>query len=509
MRVLIPLATPRLLARNTLLNLLGQGLPMIVAIITIPIVIGGLGVERFGVLTLAWMAIGYFSLFDLGLGRALTQILASRIGTGEQGSVPRLTWTALAATTAFGTVGAIVLALLGPWLVTGVLRIPGELQPESRTAFFLLAVSIPWVVSTAALRGVLEGVQRFDLVNYVRIPLGLATYLVPVAVLPFSQSLVPIVGALLVSRLVGWVVHLLLCFHALPELRGRIEFCSADVRPLLRFGSWMTVSNLVSPLMVYLDRFLIGAVLSMAAVAYYVTPYEVITKLWIVPVSLMSVLLPTFAANYVSDRRRAASLFDLGIRAVFLVMLPPTLLAVLFAPEALTVWLGAEFAAESYRVLQWLAIGVFVNSMGQVGFTFLQGVGRPDVTAKLHLVEFPLYVAFLWWLLPRYGIEGAAIAWTARVLLDASLLQLLSRTRMPALEGLATARAGMVVLGALLPLGMVVGTGGSLAAKSGLLSVAAAGFILVGWFVVLRPGERLRLLELARGRAPHTVEKSL
>jgi O-antigen/teichoic acid export membrane protein len=292
-------------------------------------------------------------------------------------------------------------------------------------------------------------------------------------------------------------------------LRGRIELSSADVRPLLRFGSWMTVSNLVSPLMVYLDRFLIGAVLSMAAVAYYVTPYEVITKLWIVPVSLMSVLLPTFAASYASDRLRAASLFDLGLRTVFLVMLPPTLLAVLFAPEALTVWLGAEFAAESYRVLQWLAIGVFVNSMGQVGFTFLQGVGRPDVTAKLHLVEFPIYVALLCWLLPRYGIEGAAIAWTARVLLDASLLQLLSRTRMPTLDGLATARAGMVVLGALLPLGMVVGSGGSLAAKSGLLAVAAAGIILIGWFAVLRPQERLRFQTMICRRTPPAVGKTL
>jgi O-antigen/teichoic acid export membrane protein len=498
-----------LLARNTLLNLLGQGLPMAVAIVTIPIVIGGLGVERFGVLTIAWMAIGYFSLFDLGLGRALTQILASRLGTADHGTVPRLAWTALAATTLFGLLGAILLALLGPWLVTGVLQIPERLQPESRTAFFLLAASIPWVVSTAALRGVLEAVQRFDLVNAVRVPLGLATYLVPVAVLPFSQSLVPIVAALLVSRLAGWVAHLLLCFRALPELRNRIDFSVAEIRPLLRFGSWMTVSNLVSPLMVYLDRFLIGAVLSMAAVAYYVTPYEVITKLWVVPVSLMSVLLPAFAASYATDRERAASLFDLGVRSVFLVMLPPAVIAILFAPEALTIWLGAEFAAESFRVLQWLAIGVFVNSIGQVGFTFLQGMGRPDLTAKLHLLEFPLYAGFLWWLLPRYGIEGAAIAWTARVLLDAALLQLLSRSRIPLADGLVASRAGMMVLAVLLPAGMVVGATGSVEAKIGLLAVSALAIILIGWFAVLRPEERLRFRTMTRRRTPPAVGKTL
>ena len=45
----------------------------------------------------------------------------------------------------------------------------------------------------------------------------------------------------------------------------------------------MTVSNVVGPIMVYLDRFLIGALLPMAAVTQYVTPYEVVTKLTVIP----------------------------------------------------------------------------------------------------------------------------------------------------------------------------------------------------------------------------------
>ena len=65
------------IVKNTFINLAGQGLPLLVGLFTIPLIIKGLGVERFGILTLAWMVIGYFSFFDLGLGRALTQIIAS------------------------------------------------------------------------------------------------------------------------------------------------------------------------------------------------------------------------------------------------------------------------------------------------------------------------------------------------------------------------------------------------------------------------------------------------
>ena len=68
----------RRLVRNVFWNLLGTGAPLLVAIVAIPMLIEGMGTARFGVLTLAWMVVGYFSLFDLGLGRALTKLVAER-----------------------------------------------------------------------------------------------------------------------------------------------------------------------------------------------------------------------------------------------------------------------------------------------------------------------------------------------------------------------------------------------------------------------------------------------
>ena len=70
------------LARNSALNLLGLCSPLLVAIVAIPILIRGLGTDRFGVLTLVWVVIGYSSLFDLGLSRALTKIVAEKLGAG-------------------------------------------------------------------------------------------------------------------------------------------------------------------------------------------------------------------------------------------------------------------------------------------------------------------------------------------------------------------------------------------------------------------------------------------
>jgi len=72
------------------MNLLGSGAPMIVAVFCIPIPHSRVGQERFGVLTLSGHWIGYASLFDLGLGRALTATGGKKIGDREEKEIPSL-----------------------------------------------------------------------------------------------------------------------------------------------------------------------------------------------------------------------------------------------------------------------------------------------------------------------------------------------------------------------------------------------------------------------------------
>lgn len=86
----VSLTSGRLLARNTLWNLLGTLLPMGVAVVSIPPLVRALGLDRFGLLSLAWVVIGYFSLFDVGIGRALTKLVAEKLGANEEHTVPPL-----------------------------------------------------------------------------------------------------------------------------------------------------------------------------------------------------------------------------------------------------------------------------------------------------------------------------------------------------------------------------------------------------------------------------------
>src|ERR1700729_602152 len=308
------LASGRLLARNTVWNMIGNGSPLIVAGFSIPVLIQALGKERFGVLTLAWALIGYASLFDIGLGRALTQLVSKKLGAGEEKEIPSLVWTSLLLMLVLGAVGAVVVVLISPWLVRHALKIPEALQSESLRAFYLLGLSIPAVICAAGLRGLLEAHQRFMLVSILRIPLGIFTFAGPVLVLPFSRSLVPVVGILVAGRYIGCLAHVWVCFRVVPELRRRVIWHAPSVGPLLRFGGWMTVSKIVGPLMVTLDRFLINGLISVTAVAYYATPDELVTKLLLVPVAVLGVMFPAYSVSFVRNRGRAGRLYWRSLR---------------------------------------------------------------------------------------------------------------------------------------------------------------------------------------------------
>jgi len=416
------LLSRRALVRNSAWNLLGLAIPLVAGLVTIPIIINGYGVERFGLLTLAWAMIGYFSLFDLGIGRALTQLVAQRLGSAKVADIPKLVWTGLLLMLGLGLVAALLVIAVTPWLITSALNIPKALQGEARLTFIVLAFALPAVILSAGFTGLLTALQRFDILNLLRVPLGIFMFVAPVLVLPFSQSLAAATAALAGTRILFLGMHVWICLRVMPELRAEMAIDYGQVRSLFSFGGWMTVTNVIAPFMVYMDRFIIAALLSTAAVAFYVTPYEVVTRLWIIVAALVTSLFPAFSTAKEVSRDQVRRLFSLATRMLYLSLTPVVLAIIVFAEEGLQAWLGADFAKNSVGVLIWLAMGVYLNSFAQIPFSLIQGLGRPDLTAKLHLVELPLYTLLLVGLLNWYGIVGAAMAWVARAALDGMAL---------------------------------------------------------------------------------------
>jgi len=331
-----------LLARNTFLNIFGLCIPLLAALYSVPIIIHEIGTERFGLLTLAWAVVGYFSLFDLGLSRATIHIVAEKLGSGLNKDIPSVIWTALLSMLCLGIAGTIICIPIVPYLVLNIFKCPAILESETLSAFYLVSASIPLVVIRSGLRGVLIAHQRFDLANLVRIPLGIYTFLAPLIVLQFSNSLFPIVSILIFGLLIACVTYFILCKRVVPDLTSNIIIKRQLTLSLFKFGGWMTLTNVIGPVMVYTDRFIIGAMVSLSAVAYYATPHEIITKVILIPSALTGVLFPAFSTSYLHDRKKLSLLFTRAVKYIFIIIFPGIVILITFAQEGLLLWLGRE-----------------------------------------------------------------------------------------------------------------------------------------------------------------------
>lgn len=435
----------RRLNKSIVWNLAGNGVPLLVAVISIPLLIQQLGNERFGLLTIAWTLVGYFSLFDFGLGKALTKAVSQMEEQGAVAEIPEVAGATIFIMAAFGVVAGAALALASPFLISNTFKISSSFQNDAILSIVLLGLAVPGVIVCAALIGLLEAYQKFQIINLVRAPLGISNFLGPLIALQVADRLSIAVGAIVFFRIVALFAYFKFAKAAIGgRLPIRADF--SRIGPLLRFGGWASVSNLISPVMVYFDRFIIAGIFSVAVMAYYTTPYELISRASIASVSILAVFFPAMARAAVSaDALKLHQAVRHAFSLVFAIINPVAAISIAFSFLILHLWINAEFASNSGLILQVLAAGVFANSLARVPFGLLQAVGRADLTAKVNILEVIPYLLILYLFINKWGVSGAAFAWTARVVVDFIILSFVAGRVRPELQGETRKMIGVVV----------------------------------------------------------------
>ena len=419
------------LAEGTVQNLLGQVLPAIAALIAIPIVQKRLGDPQLGILVLTWTVVGYLGIFDLGFRRTLAWVVASD-RNAETDRAPRLVWTTVWLLAGLGAVGGAALVLAGPWLVPQITSTGFSTTQGAWLALVVMAVSLPCVAIASGLRGVVEGHQQFGLLNLVRTPTAVAGYLGPVITCLFSPSVVPAMVVVAATRIAGAAGLAAIAFRLDPRLRLVRGWTHAAGRDLATTGGWITIANVTGSLMLYLDRFVVGALAPLAAVAYYSTPQEFITKLLIVSAAVTTASFPAMTAHAASGAtRELGRVYERTTMATLVMLGLPVLVVSMLAPDWLTFWVGRTFAIESAGVVWWIALGTLIAGISASPLSLLQAAGKSRLTAVIQLALLPVYLALAIALTMAFGINGAAAAWTARLVVECIVLSVAAERVVP------------------------------------------------------------------------------
>jgi len=458
------------LRRNTAINLVGAGLPLVVSLATVPVYVRVIGPERYGILLIVWALLGYFGAFDLGLSRAVAHKMAQlRQATAEQRS--QLVWTGLVLGVGVGLLGGAAMVGVGYLFSDRLLDIAPDLRRDTVAGLIWLGLAVPITNAMWLLIGSLEGQERFVRANAVIVTSTVLAQAVPLCVgLLTGSGLTWMLASVTLASLFGLVMAGAMSARAVP-LRRISGFDRSLAAVLARYGGWVMVTSILGPLLLIIDRLVIGAISGARAVTSYAVPYNLVSRIGIVPLSLTRSLFPRLSL-LAGD---AADLVQRQAVVGLLAVVTPFLVVAMFLLEPfLHIWIGEDLAPEASRVGQIILLGVFANAVASIPYTYLLARGRPSVPAKLYLLELVPYIALLLIAVRYAGIEGAAWATTARMSADAVLMGAAARLPRRAVGAVVTAWLPVALAYA-----VVVSAGGSSGGR------AVGGIVVTGIAIII------------------------
>jgi O-antigen/teichoic acid export membrane protein len=407
---------------NLIYNVVGALLPLATSLGTVPFYIHQIGLARYGVVTITWVLLGYFGFLDFGLSRASANALA-KLGTSSPRERSPVLVTAFCCNFGLGLTGGLILFFVGHLILVHVVKVPGSLMRETNAAYPWMAAMLPLGMLSGVATGALESRERFLLSNMLSSFGTMAGQLLPLcAAYTIGPSLEVVIPATLLSRLLTVVI----AYIVVIRLEWPVRLWDLDlawVRKLFGYGSWVSVSSILNPLLDTSNQLIVGAMLGAAAVANYSIPMTLATRSQVFATALARTLFPRNSRASLEEANEITRNATISLAYGFGMVCAP---AIFLCGPFLRLWIGHRFAAASEAVGQIVMFGAWTNGVAFIPYGFIQARGRPHVTAKVGLVEIVPFMLVLWLLLSSMGLPGAAWAWTIRVTINCAALLVLS-----------------------------------------------------------------------------------
>jgi O-antigen/teichoic acid export membrane protein len=418
----------RRVARNSLLSFGASILGLVVGVIAVPLIIDEFGLELFGVLTITWILITNLAWLDLGLARATGRYVARELGSGTPEGAAAWAWTALVTQACLGAVAVVAIWFALPLLVDA-LGVSAGARDNATFAFQLFALSIPIEFAARSQIGVLEAAQRFGLSNALSLLGSVGTYVAGLLAIAFGQDFRFVVATFFSIRVLTFVCSFFAANMVIPLTKTfRLsKFVTRDfwerAKEMTRFGGLSALALLLGLSILYFDQWFVGVLLTVAVLPFYTVPFNLQSRLSIIPGSIIRPLAPAFSA--LESRQEFEKIGFYYLRAhryLFFTLVPIFFLAFVWAPEILELWISKSFADSAATTMRILALGFVVSLLAPLSGALLTGIGRPGILVKIYVVELPLTVVAVVILTHEFGIEGAAWAYVLRSFGEAAAL---------------------------------------------------------------------------------------
>lgn len=394
--------------KNAASNWAGLAVNIAVGFFLSPFILHHLGDEAFGLWVLIFSLTGYYGIFDFGIRSSLIRYVSKFQATGEENQLARLV------NTSFFTYSCLALALMvptifGSYYVDRLFHIPSGFLKDARLLFLLVGGSLALGFPLGISGGILEGLQKFDVINLTNIVATLMRAALIIYVLRQGLGLLSVALITVSLPLVASAVRAVVAHHLLAIPYGWQYVDRRSFLQMINYGSVTFMIIVAMQLRFKTDAIIIGTFLSASAITYFSIGARLVDYAGNVVTSLANVFTPMSShfhatGNYAQLR----NIFVSGNRACALVMFPMVVVLVVMGKSVIEVWVGPRYIS-SYIILLILLIPSALYAAQSTSNRLLFGMSLHKTLAYVVLMEGIANIILSVALVRPLGIVGDAI----------------------------------------------------------------------------------------------------
>lgn len=402
---------------NIAANFAGRAWMILMGVAFVPVYIGFLGIEAYGLIGFFLTLQSVFGIMDLGLSLTLNRELAC---ASESDDDDRRVASMVRTVEIFYWTISLVVGLLvvasAHWIATSWVNAVSLPATTIENAVRMMGIIIALQAPFALYQGGLTGLNRQVSVNLILAAgatlraggAALVLWLVAPTVEAYFEW--QLVAAGMTTIICGWTLWKFISGGS----RGA-KFDLSILRNVWRYSLAVSATAILGIGLTQLDKLILSKLLSLELLGYYTLASLVASCLWGIILPLNTALFPDFARLHAQDKElELASLYHKGCQLLAAILIPTVLVISSFSYELLLAWTGNErIAANSYLLVILLVIGTGLNGLASIPSSLQSAAGWPSLVLRTNIVLVLLVVPILFLVVPRFGAIGAAGVWIA------------------------------------------------------------------------------------------------
>ncbi len=380
-----------------------------VGIFLSPFILHRLGDAAFGVWVLIFSVTGYYGLFDLGIRSSIVRYVSKYTATGDREKLAQFVNTALFTYTSIGAVSMVLTALLSSY-VERVFKVPPEMHSQARLLLLMVGASVSVGFPLGVAGGMLEGLQRFYILNWTSIGVTLARAALIVYFLNRGYGLITLALLTVSLPVVSSILRGFVVFRLCPMPLGLKYVDRASFRHMVNYGGTTFLVIVAARLRFRTDELVLGTMMSTIAVTWFNIGARIVDYSQEFVTSLSQIFVPMASQSEATGNlARVRKIYLAGNRACAFLILPVTAILIVFGKHIIRIWVGARYVPHSYPVLVVMIIPFALMLSQAASGRVLFGLGKHRILATITVIEGVANLILSIALVPRLGIVGDAL----------------------------------------------------------------------------------------------------